>query len=311
MKPVTISEVGPRDGLQNCAGVMPTEAKCRWITALYKAGLREIEVGSFVPPRYFPQLADTAEVAAHANSLPGLRTLALVPNPRGTKAAIEAGVSVVGFPLSVSAEHHRRNMRQSQDDALRTIADVRALIDGDPAAQRPGFEVTLSTSFGCSIAGRVSERDVVRMAERAMEAGADGIELADTVGYATPDAVTRLVRAVRGAVGEDAVQSIHLHNTYGLGLTNAYAALEAGITTLDSSQGGLGGCPAAPGASGNIVTEDLVYMLEAMGVDTGVDVEALIACRQIVADALPDEPLYGMIPGAGLPTGFRTAGATA
>jgi hydroxymethylglutaryl-CoA lyase len=189
-------------------------------------------------------------------------------------------------------------------DEIRGIAD---LVASQPADRRPHFEVGLSTAFGCTIEGSVPEETVVRLAEQSIEAGAVEVGLSDTTGYANPAQVKRLVRRVKAAVGEDRLNSLHLHNTRGLGLANALAGLEEGITTLDSSLGGLGGCPFAPGASGNIVTEDLVFMLEAMGIATGVDLDKLLRVRTILADALPGEPLYGFTPDAGLPLGFQRA----
>ena len=293
---VLISEVGPRDGLQNCDGVMPTHVKKSWIKGLYDAGVREIEVGSFVPPKLFPQLADTAEIAAFAKTLPELRVLALVPNLRGAQAAIAAGVSAIGFPLSCSETHSLKNLRQTHDQAIDNVAAIAALIKDQPEGQRPEFEGALSTAFGCSIVGAVSEGTVVNLAERLVEAGVDELGLSDTVGYANPKSVKSLIRKVRAAAGDDKVKSVHLHNTYGLGIANAFAAYEVGIEVFDGSQGGLGGCPASPGASGNIVTEDLVYMFEAMGVDTGIDLDKLMDCRKYLAEGLPGEPVYGMPP---------------
>jgi len=301
---ILISEVGPRDGLQNCKGVMPTDVKKRWIKGLYDAGIREIEVGSFVPPKLFPQLADTAELVEFAKTLPNLRVLALVPNLRGAQAAIAAGVTSLGFPLSVSETHSVKNLRQTHDQAVENVRAIAALISEQPKDQRPEFEGALSTAFGCSIEGDIPEDKVLRLAERLIEAGVDELGLSDTVGYAQPLQVKRLIRGVRDVAGADKVKSVHLHNTYGLGIANAFSAYEEGIEVFDSSQGGLGGCPASPGASGNIVTEDLVYMFEAMGVDTGIDLEALIACRTYLAEGLPNEPIYGMTPNAGLPKGF-------
>ena len=301
---ILISEVAPRDGLQNCAGIMANDAKKRWISALYDAGIREIEVGSFVPPKLFPQLADTSEIVAFARTLPSLRVLALVPNLRGAQNAIAAGVTAMGFPLSVSETHSQKNLRQTHDQAIENVRAIAALIGEQPEGARPEFEGALSTAFGCSIEGAISEDLVCRLAERLVEAGVDELGLSDTVGYATPKSVRSLIRRVRGVAGADKVKSVHLHNTYGLGLTNAFAAYEEGITTFDSSQGGIGGCPASPGASGNIVTEDLVYMFESMGVRTGVDIDKLLAARELLAAGLPGEPLYGMTPGAGLPTGW-------
>ena len=298
---VLISEVGPRDGLQNCEGVMPSAVKMRWIQGLYDAGLREIEVGSFVPPKLFPQLADTAEIVAFAKMLPGLRVLALVPNLRGAKAAIEAGVTSMGFPLSVSETHSIKNLRQTHDQAIENVRQIAALIAEQPEDSRPEFEGALSTAFGCSIEGHIDERQVLSLAERLVTAGVDELGLSDTVGYANPKQVKRLINKLRGVAGADKVKSVHLHNTYGLGIANAFAAYEEGIEVFDSSQGGLGGCPVSPGASGNIVTEDLVYMFESMGVDTGVELGALMDCRKYLEEGLPGELIYGMTPNAGLP----------
>ena len=298
---ILISEVGPRDGLQNCKGIMPTPIKKRWIKGLYDVGIREIEVGSFVPPKLFPQLADTAEIVAFAKSLPDLTVLALIPNLWGAQAALDAGVDAVTLPLSVSETHSQRNLRQTHDQVIENVKAIRVLFDTVLAPQRPRFETALSTAFGCSIEGHISEDKVASLSERLIAAGADELGLSDTVGYATPLQVKQLIRRVRKTVGTERVKSVHLHNTYGLGIANAFAAFEEGISVFDSSQGGLGGCPASPGASGNIVTEDLVYMFETMGVDTGIDLEKMIQLRSIISDGLPHEPLYGFTAKAGLP----------
>ena len=301
---ILISEVGPRDGLQNCAGIMPTEVKKRWIKGLYEAGLREIEVGSFVPPKLFPQLADTKEIVQFAKTLPGLTVLALIPNLRGAEAALEAGVDAVTYPLSASETHSIKNLRQTHDQVIENVNQVRALFDTVPQDQRPVFETAISTAFGCSIEGNVPEAKVYELSERLLEAGSDELGLSDTTGYAHPLQVKRMVRELKALAGSDKVKSVHLHNTQGLGIANAFAAFEEGITVFDSSQGGLGGCPASPGASGNIVTEDLVYMFEAMGVDTSIDLEKLIALRSIIKEGLPGEDIYGFTPDAGLPLHF-------
>ena len=301
---ILISEVGPRDGLQNCTGIMPTEVKKRWIKGLYEAGLREIEVGSFVPPKLFPQLADTKEIVQFAKTLPGLTVLALIPNLRGAVAALEAGVDAVTYPLSASETHSIKNLRQTHDQVIENVKQVRALFDTVPQDQRPVFETAISTAFGCSIEGNVPEAKVYELSERLLEAGSDELGLSDTTGYAHPLQVKRMVRELKALAGTDKVKSVHLHNTQGLGIANAFAAFEEGITVFDSSQGGLGGCPASPGASGNIVTEDLVYMFEAMGVDTSIDLEKLIALRSIIKEGLPGEDIYGFTPDAGLPLHF-------
>lgn len=297
---VRISEVGPRDGLQSIERVMPLDAKKAWIAAEMAAGVPEIEVGSFVPAALLPQMADTAELVAFAKTLAGLTVVALVPNARGAARAIEAGVDGMSIPFSMSETHSLKNVRKSHAQMLDEIGAVAELATGAGTH----FAVSLSTAFGCTIEGPVSEDAVVRLAEASVEAGAMELSLSDTTGYANPAQVRRLIRAVRAAVGEDLLTSLHLHNTRGLGLANALAGIEEGITTLDASLGGLGGCPFAPGASGNIVTEDLVFMLHAMGIETGIDLEKLLKVRAILAEALPGEPLYGFTPEAGLPLGY-------
>jgi hydroxymethylglutaryl-CoA lyase len=298
---ILISEVGPRDGLQSIDRVMPLAAKKAWIAAEAAAGVREIEVGSFVPPSLLPQLADTAEVVAFAKTIQGLNVVALVPNAKGAARAAEAGVNAMSLPFSMSETHSLKNVRKTHADM---IAEISAIADIAGAAGIH-FAVGLSTAFGCTMEGAIPEDQVVRLAEAAAQAGAQEFSLSDTTGYADPAQVKRLVKKVRAAVGADKMTTLHLHNTRGLGLANALAGLEEGITTLDSSLGGIGGCPFAPGASGNIVTEDLAFMLAAMGVETGIDLDALLKVRDIVAEALPGEPLYGFTPDAGLPLGWE------
>ncbi len=304
---VLISEVGPRDGLQSIQTIMPTAAKKAWITATAAAGVAEIEVGSFVPAHILPQLADTAELVAHARLIPGLNVAVLVPNFKGAQAAVASGAHKITIPLSVSETHSLRNVRRTHVQMLDEVRQISALIRSLPVAERPHFEGSLSTAFGCTLEGEVPERRVLELAVALMEAGCDEVGLSDTTGYANPAQVRRLIRSVWSAVGRDQLTGIHLHNTRGQGLANVVAALDVGLTTLDASLAGLGGCPFAPGASGNIVTEDLVFMLEAMGLRTGIDLDALFALRELLQQALPDEPLYGMTPLAGLPKGFVPA----
>lgn len=305
---IEISEVGPRDGLQSISRIMPTEDKKKWISALAASGIPEIEVGSFVPASVLPQLADTAELVTHAKTIPDLNIAVLVPNLRGAQNAIAVNPDKISIPLSVSETHSLRNLKRSHQQVLEEVKQIAALIQSLPAGERPKFEGGLSTAFGCTIEGWVSEDKVVELAVSLMDAGCDEVGLSDTTGYANPAQVQRLIKKVWAAVGQDKLTGIHLHNTRGQGLANALAAIETGITTVDSSMGGIGGCPAAPGASGNIVTEDLAFMLEAMGLKTGIDFEQLFAARQVLADSLPDEPLYGFTPDAGLPKGFQRAG---
>jgi hydroxymethylglutaryl-CoA lyase len=301
---ILVSEVGPRDGLQSIKAIMPTEAKKAWIAAEAAAGVREIEVGSFVPAKLLPQLADTAEIVAFAKTIPGLTVAVLVPNLRGAEAALAAGADKITLPLSVSESHSRANLRRSHDQVIEEARAIAAAIRARPEGKRPHFEGSLSTVFGCTIEGAIPLFQILTLAERLMAAGCDEVGLSDTTGYADPRAVREMVGAVRDAVGARAVTGIHLHNTRGLGLANVLAALDMGIDTVDSSLGGIGGCPFAPGASGNIVTEDLVFMLQAMGFRTGIDIDKLLKVREILADALPGEPLYGFTPDAGLPLGF-------
>ena len=304
---VLVSEVGPRDGLQSVRSIMPLEARKAWVAAEAAAGVREIEVGSFVPARLLPQLADTAEVVAFARTIPGLTVAVLVPNLKGAEAAVQAGAHKITIPLSVSETHSLKNVRRTHAQVLDEVRGIVALLGSLPAERRPTFEGGLSTAFGCTIEGAVPADKVVRLAEALMQAGCDEVGLSDTTGYANPAQVRDLVKRVRAAVGDHALCGLHLHNTRGLGLANVLAGLEVGITTFDSSLGGLGGCPFAPGASGNIVTEDLVFMLEAMGLRTGIDLPRLLEVRTIVAEALPAEAMYGFTAEAGLPLGFQQA----
>lgn len=304
---IEVSEVGLRDGLQSIPQIMPTEAKKRWIKALALAGVPEIEVGSFVPARLFPQLADTMEVAQYARTIEGLKVAVLVPNLKGAEHAIRAGVHKMTIPLSVSETHSLRNVNRTHVQMLDEVKRIVELVRRLPVDERPTFEGALSTAFGCTIEGSIPEDRVVELAEALMEAGCDEVGLSDTTGYANPVQVKRLIGKVWDAIGREHLTGIHLHNTRGQGLANVLAAVEVGLTTIDSSMGGIGGCPAAPGASGNIVTEDLVFLLEAMGLNTGIDFDRLMVARGVVAGALPDVELYGFTPDAGLPLGFSLA----
>lgn len=302
---ITISEVGPRDGLQSIERIMPTAAKAAWIKAQFEAGTAEIEAGSFVPAKILPQMADSAQVVAFATKLEGLVVAALVPNLKGLENAVAAGAHKVSIPFSMSETHSLKNVRKTHAEMLQEIARCVAYLDTLPATQRPKFEVGLSTAFGCTIEGKVPEKLVISMAEKTVEIGVDEVGLSDTTGYGNPAQLRRLVHGIWESCGKEKLTGVHLHNTRGQGLANALMAVELGITTIDSSLGGIGGCPWAPGASGNIVTEDLVFLLESMGLNTGIDLEKLMAVRELVQQALPGEPMYGFLPGAGLPRGFR------
>jgi hydroxymethylglutaryl-CoA lyase len=302
---ILISEVGPRDGLQNVSAIMPTEAKKAWIAAEAAAGIREIEVGSFVPAKLLPQLADTSEIVAYARKIEGLTVAVLVPNARGARDAIEAGAHKITLPLSVSETHSLRNLRRTHEQVLDEAREIARLIAQLPINERPHFEGSLSTAFGCTLEGAIPDAQIARLAEALMDAGCNEVGLSDTTGYANPSSTRRLIKLVHSAVGTQALRGVHLHNTRGLGLANALAAIEEGLDTIDASLGGLGGCPFAPGASGNIVTEDLAFMLDAMGLETGIDLGRLFAVRSIVAEALPQEQLYGFVTQAGLPLGHE------
>ena len=302
---ILVSEVGPRDGLQSIERVMPTQDKLDWIRAQFEAGTREIEVGSFVPPKLLPQMADTAEVTRRAAALDGLTVAVLVPNRKGLEHALAAGAHKVSIPFSMSESHSIKNVRKTHAQMLTEIGACIELLASVDARQRPAFEVGLSTAFGCTIEGSVPEDRVVRMAEQVIELGVDEVGLSDTTGYGNPAQLKRLARGIWSAIGRERMTGVHLHNTRGQGLANVLMAVELGFTTIDSSLGGIGGCPFAPGASGNIVTEDLVFLLESMGLNTGIDLERLFEVRAQVQAALPGEPMYGFVPDAGLPKGFK------
>lgn len=302
---ILISEVGPRDGLQSVKTVMPLAAKKAWITALAAAGLREIEVGSFVPAHVLPQLADTAEVVAHALTIRDLTVAVLVPNLRGAEVAIRARAHKLTVPFSASETHSLKNVRRTHAQMLEEVRNIAALIHSQPVDTRPKLEGGLSTAFGCTYEGNVPADKVIGLAAQLCEAGCDEIGLADSVGYANPAQVRDLVVRVRAVTGEQRFAGLHLHNTRGLGLANVVAGLEVGVHTFDSSMAGIGGCPFAPGATGNIVTEDLVFMLEAMGLETGIDLARLLRAREVLAAAVPDEELYGYVTAAGLPLGHH------
>ena len=299
---VLISEVGPRDGLQSVKATMPTADKLRWIDALAAAGLREIEVASFVPARLLPQMADAAQVVQHARQHANVRVMALVPNLRGAQAALAAGAQKLTLPVSASPAHSMANVRQSPEDMVQEVAAVLRL--RDELAPGVRVEVGLSTAFGCTLQGQVPEDDVLRLAGQLAAIGVDEIGLSDTTGMANPAQVSRLFKRMFQEMGA-LTGAAHMHNTRGLGLANCLAAYESGVRTFDSSLAGLGGCPYAPGASGNVVTEDLVFMFEAMGVSTGIDLDRLMAAREPLRAGLPGEPLYGMTPEAGWPKGWK------
>ncbi|MFX1677473.1 hydroxymethylglutaryl-CoA lyase [Paraburkholderia sp. A2WS-5] len=299
-----IREVGLRDGLQSIPSVLPTERKCAWLRAAHAAGLREIEVGSFVPARLLPQLADTAELVDFARRLPGLSVSVLVPNLKGAELAIEAGADLMLVPLSASEAHSLANLRRTPAEVVAEVARMRAARDA--AGAKTLIEGGIGTAFGCTLQGQVQAQNVLYYVQALLDAGADRVSLADTVGYANPAAVRDLFGAAR-AIASERLWCAHFHDTRGLALANVVAALETGVTRFDASLAGIGGCPHAPGASGNAASEDLAFMLAAMGIQTGIDIEALLALRAQVAQWLEHETMHGALWRAGLPKIFRAA----
>ena len=306
---VLVHEVGPRDGLQSIKTVFPTEAKLEWIKAEAAAGVPQIQVGSFVRPDLLPQMADSAEVVKEAIRIPGLTVSALVPNLKGAENAIAAGAHQIGVVMSVSEAHNKSNVNRTVDESLEGFRQIVECRNAADPQRKTIISGGLATSFGCTISGPVPVADVMRRAEQLLELGADRLSVADTVGFANPKQVRDLFDELFRTVGADVAVGAHFHDTRGLGLANAYAAVEAGVRELDSCLGGLGGCPYAPGASGNIVTEDLVFMLEAMGLRTGVDLDALLEVRELMERHLEGELTQGTFVTAGPPLGFVPASA--
>ncbi len=303
---VVIREVGLRDGLQSIKTVLPTEHKLEWIGDAYAAGQREIEVGSFVPARLLPQLADTADLVAYAKTLPGLVVSVLVPNLKGAERAIETQADLMLVPLSASREHSLANLRKEPEDVVAEVARMRAARDA--AGSKTLIEGGIGTAFGCTIQGNVEQQDVLRYMQALLDAGADRVSIADTVGYAGPAAVRNLFEKARNIAGER-FWCGHFHDTRGLALANVYAALETGVARFDATLAGIGGCPHAPGASGNASSEDLAFMLADMGIETGIDIPALLTLRAKVAQWLEGETLHGALWLAGLPKTFAASAA--
>ena len=305
---VAIREVGLRDGLQSIQQILPTERKLEWIRDAYEAGQREIEVGSFVPARLLPQLADTADLVAYAKTLPGLFVSVLVPNLKGAERAFETEADLLLVPLSASREHSLANLRKTPDEVVAEVARIRAARDASGA--KTLIEGGIGTAFGCTMQGRVETSEVLRCMQALLDAGADRVSIADTVGYAGPRAVRELFEKARHIAGER-FWCGHFHDTRGLALANVYAALETGVARFDATLAGIGGCPHAPGASGNASSEDLAFMLAGMGIKTGIDIRALLALRSKVAQWLEHETLHGALWRAGLPKTFTNDAASA
>jgi len=300
---VTLREVGLRDGLQSIARTLPTAQKIEWIREAYEAGLREIEVGSFVPPKLLPQLADTAELVAFAKTLPGLVVSVLVPNLKGAERAMDSGADWMLLPLSASHAHSLANLRKTPDEV---VAEIGAMVAARAArGSNIRIEVGMSTALGCTIQGEVAVDEVLRLLKAVLALGVDRVGLADTVGYADPRQVGELFARAREVAG-DKLACGHFHDTRGLGIANVMAALQTGETRFDACLAGIGGCPHAPGASGNVATEDLAYLFASMGIETGIDFDKLMALRVKVAGWLAGECLHGSIAQAGLPKPLRT-----
>ena len=303
---VIVREVGLRDGLQIHPVFMPTERKLDWIRAEAAAGVSEIEVTSYVPPKLIPQFADAEEVTVRALEIPALTVSALIPNLRGAERGIDLGVHKLNFVMSVSKTHNLKNVRREREESVADFGRIVALVRAQPEERRPLIVGGLATALGCSYEGRVSVDDVVRYAVALVAAGADELVVPDTVGYADPAQVRAVFRAVFAELGDFPVAA-HFHDTRGTGLANVTAALDCGVRRFDASLAGIGGCPFAPGATGNIVMDDLCFMLDSMGLRTGVDIEKLIEVRKIVSETLPDIEMHGAVARAGLPKNYVSA----
>lgn len=299
---VVVREVGLRDGLQSIATVLATDRKKEWIRAAHDAGVGEIEVGSFVPARLLPQLADTAELVAYARTLPDLFVSVLVPNLKGAERAFEARADLLLVPLSASHAHSLANLRKTPDEVIAEIRRIRTARDAAGAGTL--IEGGVGTAFGCTIQGEVRTSDVLRCIDGLLDAGCDRISIADTVGFADPRAVQTLFEQARRIAGER-FWCGHFHDTRGLALANVLAAMQTGVARFDASLAGIGGCPHAPGASGNAASEDLAFMLTSMGIATGIDLEQLLALRAKVAGWLAGETLHGTLWRPGLPKTFH------
>jgi hydroxymethylglutaryl-CoA lyase len=303
---VSLREVGLRDGLQLVKSFPSTEAKKRWIRDEYAAGVRHFEVGSFLPAKTFPQFADVREMVETVATLPGAHGVALALNERGVNEALASGIAEIASVVSATEEHSQANANRSREAA---IANVKRLCElRDASDHKPIVHAAISMALGCSISGEVDPNEVLRLVEKCFEAGVDVVGIADTVGYAGPKQVGDLTWAAVRLAGSKPI-CVHLHDTRGMGVANAAAALDAGARILDGSLGGLGGCPFAPGATGNVVFEDLVFLCESKGFATGIDIDRLIAVRTILRSEMPNEPLYGGLARAGLPRGTAAKAA--
>jgi hydroxymethylglutaryl-CoA lyase len=306
---VLVHEVGPRDGLQSIDTIFSTEGKMDWIRREAAAGVPQIQVGSFVPPKLLPQLADSAEVVRQSLEIPGLTVSALVPNLKGAENGMAAGTHQISVVMSVSDAHNQSNVRRSTQESMDEFGRIVEYRNAHPEYKDIVLSGGMATAFGCTISGPVPVADVMRVAEGLLKRGAERLGVADTVGYANPGQVRDLFKELYRTVGDDVAVGAHFHDTRGLGLANVFAALDAGVREFDATLGGLGGCPYAPGASGNIVTEDLVFLLESLGLRTGVDLDGLLEAREIMERQLNGEAVHGTFVLAGPPKGFAATPA--
>ena len=304
MDKVSVREVGLRDGLQLLKTILPTETKIKWIADQSECGFEDMEVTSMVPEKLMPQFADAARVLTAARSIPSLTAAVLVPSLKWGVKALEQGAQKLTFVLSVSETHNLANVRRSTDQSVAEFKQLVSYRDDSGLQNDVALSVAMATTFGCSLQGSVQESRVYTVAENLLAAGADELNMADTVGYANPRQVKRILNKITGLAGNTAVAA-HFHDTRGMGLANVAAAIDAGVRRFDASLGGLGGCPFAKGASGNIATEDCVYLLEDMGFTTGIDLAGLLTLRQHLSEWLVNEPLEGKLFKAGLAKTFQ------
>ena len=306
---VEFREVGLRDGLQNVNGFFPTHAKIAWLNVAIEAGMPVIEVCSFVPPKLIPQFKDAKEIvnAAHTKANENCQITALIPNLKGAERGVEARVKKLNFVTSVSETHNLKNVRRTPRESVEDFKRIVEMRNTLPKTESFLLDGGLSTSFGCTMEGIIDPIATIKLAQEYVEAGADHLTVADTVGYANPQQVRNLFRLLQRELGSSVTMTAHFHDTRGLGLANIEAALDVGIRSFDACLAGLGGCPWAPGATGNVVMEDAVFMAEAMGLRTGINLDKLCSIREIITDNLPDEQLNGAIAKAGPPKGYIPA----
>ncbi|MBN9670524.1 hydroxymethylglutaryl-CoA lyase [Roseibium aggregatum] len=297
---IVLREVGLRDGLQLTKQYPTTKQKHDWLLREHAAGVRHFEVGSFLPASRFPQFADLRELIELVGALDGACSTALTLNERGVADALETEVDEIMFVLSATESHSLANTRRSRAEALRMLERIN-LQRLNGRGRPPVLTVGIAMAFGCSLEGEVAPKEVIRLAEACKAAGVDTIAVADTVGFGGPAQVGHMAHELRRLLGDDQPISMHFHDTRGLAIANCAAALDNGIRILDGSLGGLGGCPFAPGATGNTVFEDMVFLCDTMGLETGIDVTALAEVRAVLRTALPDEPLHGAVARAGVP----------